>query len=260
MKTKLAWAVIVVVIGAGGGALWWQHASQVHLEEELKELGRQDGERVRLREANRRLAETQPATVELEKLRADRAALSQLRAEITALRAREKSVAEESAQRSSPRFAAGDKVPAGEWTNAGAATSSAALETVLWAAAGGDIERFANCLLLSERSRQLALQLRESLPPALREQSATPERLIALLACKDVPLGAAKVVAWDQAKTPTSTEQVRLQLSTPDGATRDLLLKFAQQGDGWKLVVPDVALAKYFAMVKGTSGGAGDKR
>jgi hypothetical protein len=124
----------------------------------------------------------------------------------------------------------------------------------LWAAAGGDIERFANCLLLSERSRQLALQLRENLPPALREQSATPERLIALFACKDVPLGAAKVVAWDQAKTPTSTEQVRLQLSTPDGATRDLLLKFAQQGDGWKLVVPDVALAKYFAMVKGTSG------
>lgn len=259
MKTKLAWAVIFVITSAGGGALWWQHESQVRLQDELKELGRQNGERVRLREANRRLAETQPTAVELENLRANHAAVSQLRAEITALRARERSAAEELAQRSSKRFAAGDKVPAGEWTNAGGATSRAALETILWAAAGGDIDRFAQCLLVSDRTRQLAIQLLESFPAALREQSGTPERLIAFLACKDVPLGAAKVVAWDQVKTPTSSEQVRLQLSTPDGATRDLLLQFAQQSDGWKLVVPDVAIAKYFAMLKGTSTATGVK-
>ena len=260
MRTPLAWAVILVVISAGGCALWWQHESQVHLQEQLQVLGRQDGERVRLQEANRRLAETLPTAVEMEKLRTNRTAISQLSVEIAALRGRERSAAEESAQRSSSRFAAGDKVPAGAWANAGRATSRAALETVLWAAAGGDIERFANCLVLSDRSRQLALQLRESLPPELREQCGTPERLIALLACKDVPLGAAKILAWDQVKTPTSSEQVRLQLSTPDGATRDLLLRFAQQSDGWKLVMPDAAMAKYYAMVKGPASPPGATR
>jgi hypothetical protein len=253
MKTKLAWAVIVVVTSVGGGALWWQHESQVRLQDELKDLGLQDGERVRLREANRRLEATQPTEVERENLRANHAAVSELRTEITVLRARERSAAEEWAQRSSQRFAAGEKVLAGEWTNAGGATSRAALETILWAAAGGDIDRFAQCLLVPDRTRQLTMQLLESLPAAWREQHGTPERLIAFLACKDVPLGAAKVVAWDQPKTPTSSEQVRLQLSTPDGATRDLLLRFAPHSGGWKLVVPDVAIAKYFALLKGTS-------
>lgn len=253
MKTTLAWVAVFVITSAGGGALWWQHESQVRLQDELKEQGRQHGERVRLQEANGRLAAAQPTAVELDNLRSRHADISQLRAEITALRARERNAAAELAQRASERFAAGDKVSAGEWTNAGGATSRAALETVLWAAAGGDIDRFAQCLLVSDRTRQLAMQLLESFPAALREQHGTPERLIAFLACKDVPLGAAKIVAWDQVKTPTSSEQVRLQLSNPDGATRDVLLRFAQQSDGWKLVVPEVAIAKYFTLLKGTS-------
>lgn len=253
MKTKLAWAAVVLVISAGGFVLWRQHGSRMRLQAELVELARQDSERVRLREQNRRLAGIQPTAAELEKLRADHAALLQLRTEITALRAQEKMAKEELAQRAPERFVAGDKVPAGEWADAGAATSRATLETILWAAAGGDVDTFAKCLLLPERTRKLAMQLLESLPATLREQNATPERLIAFLACKDVPLGAAKVVAWDQVKTPTSTEQVRLQLSAPDGTPRDLILRFAEQGDGWKLVVPEVAMAKYFALLKGAS-------
>jgi hypothetical protein len=253
MKTKFAWAAIIVVSLAGGFVLLRQYESQVRLHAEVEKLGKQNVDRTRLREANRQLAETLPSAAERERLRADHAAISQLRGEIAALKAREKIAAEELAQRSAQRFAAGDKVVAGEWSNAGAATSRAALETILWAAAGGDIDAFAKCLLLSDRTRQLALQLLEGFPAALREQNRTPEQLIAFLACKDVPLGAANVVAWNQVRTKTTMEQVRLQLSAPDGTTKDLLLSFAQQSDGWKLVVPDVAIAKYVALLKGTS-------
>ena len=91
----------------------------------------------------------------------------------------------------------------------------------------------------------------------MREQYGTPERLIAFLASKDVPLGAAQVIVVNQVKTPADSEQVRLQLSAPDGKTRDLILRFAKQSDGWKLVVPDAAIAKYSAMLTGQSGAEG---
>ncbi|MBI5771985.1 MAG: hypothetical protein HZA93_29700 [Verrucomicrobia bacterium] len=254
MKTKLGWLVIFVMVGAGGFALWWQHESQMRMQRELGELRRQGSERARLREANRRLAEAQPTPNELENLRADHAALSLLRVEIAALQARARMADEQWAVRSSARFAAGGKVPAGDWKNAGATTPSAALETILWAAAGGDVEAFAKHLLLpDERSRQRATALLESLPPEMRAHYGTPERLIAFLASKDVPLGAAQVLARNSGKAPTSSEQVRLQLTAPDGKTKDLILRLTQQGDGWKLVVPEWAIAKYFVVLKGTS-------
>jgi hypothetical protein len=253
MKTKLGWAALFAVVSAGGFALWWQRAAQVRLQAELAVLVTQNGERERLQDANRRLAENQPAAAELETLRAHHAALPQLRAEIAALHARERSATEQTAKRSPERFAAGAKVPAGDWRNAGAATSRAALETILWGAAGGDIDAFAQHLFLPDKVRPSAIALLESLPADVRGQYATPERLIAFLACKDVPLGAAQVVAWHPLKTPTNGEQVRLQLSAPDGNTRDVVLQFAPHADGWKLVVPHVAIAKYVTLLKGPS-------
>jgi hypothetical protein len=217
MQTKIGWLVVIGIIGLGGFALRWQYQTREQLHQQIGELRQQHATLTRQREENRRLAATLPAAAELDRLRADHAAIPRLRAEIEGTRARVQTAAETA--RHSERFEAGSKVLAGDWKNAGTATSKATFETALWAAAGGDIEQFAKCLLLPEgRIRQRALTLLESLPAAIRGQYGTPERLVAFLAIKDVPLGAARVVAWDETQVPPSSAQLQVQLSTPEGA------------------------------------------
>jgi hypothetical protein len=149
------------------------------------------------------------------------------------------------------RFETGSKVPCGEWRNAGTATSNATLETVLWAAAGGDVDRFAQCLSVPEgRVRERALALLESLPADVRGQYGTPERLVAFFAIKDVPLGTAQVAWWEKPPATPASAQVQVQLSIPDGPTKNLNLRFSQQGEEWKLVVPEAALTKYVSLLK----------
>ena len=193
---------------------------------------------------------TLPAAEELECLRADHAAIPLLRSEIEALRARAQTAVEEA--KLSERFEAGSKVPYGVWRNAGTATSKATLETVFWAAAGGDTDQFARCLLLPEgRIRERAVALLENLPAAIRGQYGTPERLVAFFAIKDVPLGTAQVVGWDESPAAPSSAQVQVQLSSADGQLKDLILRLSRQGAEWKLVVPEGAITRYSAMLKG---------
>jgi hypothetical protein len=261
MRAKFGWLVIIGVIGAGALALWWQRETQVRLRRDLGKLREENHELARLRDGNRRLAAAQPSAAELDNLRADHTAIPQLRAEIDAMQERMRIAAEKSAVRSPERFAAGSKVLAGEWKNVGAATPKTALETVLWAAAGGDVDTFASCLLLAEgRGRQQATALLESLPAEKRAQYATPERLIAFLAIRDVPIGAAQVMEWNEPKGPASPALVQLQLSAPDGITKELNLWFSSRAAGWKLVVPDSAIARYAAMLKGPPVAAGENK
>lgn len=255
MRAKFGWLVILGVIGAGALALWWQRETQVQLHRDLGALREENHQLARLREENRRLVASEPTAVELDNLRADHAAIPQLRAEIDAMRERVRLAAEKSAAPSLERFAIGSRVSAADWKNAGTATPRAALETVLWAAAGGDIDTFAHCLLLGKGA---AVALLESLPADQRAQYGTPERLIAALAIRDVPLGAAQVIYWNERGTTHAT--VQLLLSAPDGTTKDSNLLFFNQGAGWKLVVPESAITKYAGMLKGTPPASGENK
>jgi hypothetical protein len=249
MPAKNGWLGVIGITCLGGLALGWQHRTQAQLHRQIGDLRQQHAELAHQREENQRLAATLPAAADLERLRADHAAIPRLRAEIEALRARAQTAVE--GVKLSARFDAGSKVPFGEWRNAGTATSPATLETVLWAAAGGDVDQFAKCLSLPEgQARQRALTLLESLPAAVRGQYGTPERLVAFFAIKDVPLGTAQVVGWDRLQAMPASVQVQVQLSAPDGAMKDLILRFSQQGEDWKLVVPETAITRYAAMLK----------
>lgn len=261
MRAKFGWLVILGAISASGLALWWQRETQAQLRRDLGALSEENHELTRLGEENWRLAATEPTATELDNLRADHAAIPSLRAEIDAMRERVRLAAEKSAAPSPERFTVGSKVSAADWKNAGMATPRAALETVLWAAAGGDIDTFAGCLFLGEgRLRQPAAALLESLPADKRAQYGTPERLVAFLAIRDVPLGAAQVVEWNEIGGATPHAIAQLLLSAPDGTTKGSNLWFTSQGAGWKLVVPDRAIAQYAAMLKGPSAAAGENK
>jgi hypothetical protein len=255
MRNKFGWLGLVALTFIGAVAIWRQHDTQVRLRRQIGELRQQNHEVARQREENRRLVTSLPTAAELERLRADHAAIPRLRAEIEIMRGRAEAAENEASLPA--RFEAGSKVPVGDWKNAGAATSKATLETVLWAAASGDIDKFAiNVFLPQGGVRERAMAQLESLPPAIREHYGTPERLVAFYAIRDVPLGAAQVVGWDdiQAGPSSGQVQVQLQLSAPDGQTKDLMLRFAHQDSGWKLVVPAMAVSKYAAMLKAPPG------
>jgi hypothetical protein len=251
MRAKLGWLAVIGVLVTAAGLLWWQRDTRLRLEWALAGQRVQQSECARLRQENQRIAAVLPSPAELESLRDDHAAIPELRAEIEGMRTRLRIVAEESTPRQPVRFAAGSKVVAANWRNAGTATPQASLETVLWAAAGGDVDTFANCLVFPDaRVRQQAVALLERVPAELREQYGTPERVVAFLASKDVPLGAAEVTEWTEVRTPPTVVGVRVQVSAADGKAKDVNLRFSRQEDGWKLVVPGYAIAKYASIFK----------
>ncbi len=259
MPTKLRWLGGVGLICLGGFALAWQHRTQAQLQRDLADLHQQRAELERKRGENQQLAATLPDSAQLGRLRADHAAIPNLRAEIEYMRGRARTAMAEASL--SAAFENGRKVPFREWRNAGTSTSKSTLETVLWAAAGGDVDQFARCLSLPEgKARQRALALIESLPEAVRGQYGTPERLVAFLAIKDLPLGTAQILGSDKLQATPSSVQLQVQLSAPDGPPKDIILRFSQEGEDWKLVVPESAIAGYAVSLKKPLAANGDAK
>ena len=196
-----------------------------------------------------RLQAAQPDPAQLAAWKAERAALPALRTAVETAQRKLDFVTRAAAEKQAAfeRFPAGVTVPATEWRNAGGATPAAALESVLWAAASGDVGGFARRLKFFAGAQKAAAALRASLPPALRDQVKTPEEAVALFAIKDVPLGSVQVRQWSESSGPF--QQVALKLSQPDGATKEVNLVFLRGDDGWQLMVTDAVVARYAELV-----------
>lgn len=253
MKPSTGWFAVGAMAVIGGALLAWQQLQTVSVEKELAPLRVQAGELSRLQAENERLRRSQLPPAEVEILRAERAAADRLRSDVAGMRsqieAAERAFADGS--RSPVRFGVGSSVPAAEWKNAGAATPMATLESVLWAAAGGDVDAFA-ALLMIETGKTLpaARALLATLPEAMRAQYGTPEKLIAFLAIKDVPLGTANVRRWS-ADPADRIAQTSVVLEATDGKKKEANLAFVRQGEAWRLLVMEGVVAKYAAQLKG---------
>lgn len=206
-----------------------------------------------------RLLAAQPTAGDLDRAAADAAALRQVRAEVEGLQRQIATVEAtvETRARPAERFARGQTIPAAEWKNAGSATPTAALETALWAGAGGDVEAFAKMITLIDPHTQKAAQaLLDSMPEAMRKQYGTPEQLIAFLTVKDIPLGSVTVrqsnvlAGWPMGEA----HQMQVMLTQADGTQKGASLIFLNRGDGWKLVVMESTVAKYAAQLKSAEG------
>jgi hypothetical protein len=194
------------------------------------------------------------AEAELARLRGDREALERLRGEVVSLK---KSVAETRplpARKSKvldgakPDIAS-ELIPAEAWRNAGYATPAAAVETALWAAAGGDTDLLAKSFVLDDGPRKKAAELLASLPADVRRRYAGPEELVAFMAAKDVPLEGARILTSDD--RATETRKVALQLRNAAGSVRQLQIELRPGPDGWRLVVPEAAVVRYAEQVRG---------
>jgi predicted aminopeptidase len=81
-------AGLLLIVALVAGVTWWLQAQEAEaLRAELALLRDERGEFLRLSAENRRLTADQPPPAEVERLRADRAAILRLRAEIETLKA-----------------------------------------------------------------------------------------------------------------------------------------------------------------------------
>lgn len=251
-------AVLVLLVGGFASAWVGQRQTAAGLRAEVELQREQARARAQLAADTARLRANQISAADLEALRGDHAALVRLRGEMDALRSR----AEEAARAVAAKAAAVAKprepsilegpLPASAWKNAGTATPAAALETVLWAAAGGEVDALAGLLRFDAGVKARMEGLFAGLPESVRTEYGTPERLIAALTARDVPLGKAKL--FDTKADFSGDRRMAVQLYETEGkAPRGVLFSLRPEGGTWGLVVPASAVEKYAAMLKGAA-------
>lgn len=258
MSSKIAWILPAGIGVAVALALAWQRLAMRPLQAELEVQRARQTEIRGVRAEQARLRAQQVPAAELERLRADRVALVRLRGEMTGLETRAEQRSQAARPASPPeRFAVGQAMPAASWSNAGAASPTAALETVLWAAAGGEVDQFAQRIHFEPAAEAAAKALLDGLPPAERARHASPAHLLAYLSVKDIPIGTAKIVSLPSSSS--KTQPVSLLLGDVNEKGRVVQLVFQQQGAEWKLRATEAAVAKYAAALRAPMAAAGGK-
>jgi hypothetical protein len=253
MRTGLGWLIIGLLLAGGGFLVARQRIDAAQLQSECELLRGDMRELARLRAENQRLTLAAPTADKLAELRAGHAAVAALRAKNNELRAQIDAAERERAEKKSRppgRFQEGVAMPAKEWRNAGAGTPEAALETALWAAAGGDVEALARGISLAADARGPAHELLATVPDAMRAQFNTPEQLIAFLTIKDVPTGEAKVRTWHNANEYARIVEFALTGSDGRGKEVRLIVMRPPGTADWKLSVQASTVAKLAAALK----------
>lgn len=250
MRSKRGWAVVLVVLVVAAGALAMQARRVAGLRDEVARRKAEAARLDELRRENERLRARVAQPVLL-----DQGETEMVGKRVAALKRQLALRSTPAAKPPAPMIPPATRLierailPSTEWKNAGRATPESALETALWAAAGGDVDTLARGLtFVGERARTAAQVLLESLPSEARGRYQTPERLVAALTIPDVPTGAVEVRRWGPPEGLFTT--VEAQFSAPDGTAKVARLLLKSEADGWKFMVGDSVIAKYAAQLK----------
>lgn len=242
-------AVFTVIVAA---LLVARHRELERLRLETERARASSAALAEMQRANAKLAAARVSEQELASLRADHATVASMRNEIAAI---ERSIeAREQAASLPVRTASAEPttlldgpLTAKQWRNAGRATPVATVETMLWAAAHGQSGRLVETLAMSPEARAKAEAIYNSLPPDLRQEMATPERLFGALTAKDVTMQSAEVVA--EVPFAQGTMLV-LNLQNADNQSRRVQLRLQPQGDHWRIEVPPAAVDRFVAQAR----------
>jgi hypothetical protein len=164
----------------------------------------------------------------------------------------------------SPVWAVGEWTPANAWRNAGRATPRDTANTLLWAAANGDVATVREIFQFGEDTRAKARAWFDSLPPETRSTHATPEDLVAGVTLAQISPERAQL-SWLH-ETDADRAIVGLLVSRPSTATAAtspaikpatgnlppaledrahynvVVLNLQRAADGWRVQVPADAI------------------
>ena len=272
--------LLSLVAGPIAIALYIQRDSGAGLRAEYAMLSARTADLAQTQEQNRRLSGAAISAAELERLRSDHAAMARLQSEIAALQnalppvptaalARKAEqdwlqalTQDERTQisRESSNISKEQK-SRDTWRDAGKATAGAALETVFWSAAEGDLGTLSSAIGFDPSVRAHAEPLVAELPATLREQYDTPEKLFARSFASHIGQVTSLQVASSSgspgtAPSPTPpyvTVRAVLQTTTAGGETGAIMppieFELRYHSDGWHLVVPYAAIEEYTRLV-----------
>jgi hypothetical protein len=226
--------------------VWWglERNRAALLRAQIEARRGEQGELARLRAEHERLLRAQPSAEELDRLA--RGVWTREAAAVESGVARGASPAETRALRP------GVWAAAAEWKNCGRATPEAAVETTLWAAAGGELGALKEAFAFDEDTRARAEKILAGLPGVVRRQYATPEALLALFVARDVPQDSMRVVTRQQHDDDNATVYVRVK--DAEGKTRPIYLTLRRDDGGWRLLVPAQAVENIARELAGAPG------
>ncbi|ACB77476.1 hypothetical protein [Opitutus terrae] len=252
MRTSILLSLVIVLGAATGQVLLRARAMRLDAELALARSDQREHSRLAAERNRLRAAQLPPARYnELQRLLAEH---TQLSGEIAA--------------RKQPALPAplspGEWTPCSAWANRGRATPHAAVETALWAAAGGDLATFEATLELDESARAPAQDLLARLPASVRSTYPTPEALVASVTMKNIPLAEAQIV-WSH-EPDSDRAAIGVLLHHPEGAQAKpdpnvsgsspppaladnprlslATLMLHRSASGWRLVVPASAIER----------------
>ena len=259
--SKIAVGIGAALVVASGAALYVQHCDNAQLREEIAAL------RNEVRGSAARIAETTPGqssaaqetpgagrtpgnSEELTTLRNEIAALRQSTQEITKFtQMAQAAAAAKSLQNADNSFAVELRSTA-TLKNVGKATPEASTETVLWAAAGGEVDVLANSVVFTPSAKAKADAWFAGLSDATRQQYGSAENVMALMIAKDAATLSGMQVIGQKGLTDDDVG-VRLRFANTDGKTKESTFVFHRANDGWRLLLPDEVVEKFSRQLAG---------
>lgn len=261
---------LIVVGGAAvavaGAGLWLQHADNQELRREIALLradvqahgspagpgGMSPGPGATAPVAGAAGSEKSAALdkAELAKLREDVAALRKSAQEITQFTQLAQAANALKGMQGTENTIATKLVPLEAMKNAGKATPEATTETVLWAAAGGDVDTLSNSFVFTPTAREKADAWFAGLPDDLKRQYESADKVIALMIAKDAAALTGMQVLG-QKEIGTDLVGVRIRFAAGEGKTKDDNLVMRRTADGWRMLVPDQAVEKFARQLSG---------
>ena len=254
-------------VGFGGvllaGALYLQHAAVAELRDEMAGLRaevQQVANRLRSEAPARREAPTATAVVAPENGAGDeqRAEFAKLREEIRGLKTSTQEIvqlaktaqAAQAAKNMDTSAIPANITPVGSLKNSGKGTPAQAVESLLWAATGGDVDLLAEALMIEPKAKQKAADWFGTLPEATRSQYGSPEKVLALMIARDAAtLSGMQLLGQQEIKPDLMAVRVRMQVDS--GKTKDETLPFYRAPDGWRMILPQDFLEKQMKAVGG---------
>jgi hypothetical protein len=147
-------------------------------------------------------------------------------------------------------------VEARDWAYRGRSNPKATIESVLWAASHGDVERLAPLLGFSPEIRPDADAMFARLPEASQQEYGSPEKVVATLLAGSFPGNANSMKLFDEAQFGDQDAAIPITVSHSDGTSRTNVFRFHKAADGWQLLVPASVMQSYASTLLGGQGTA----
>jgi len=253
-KTVLA---IIAVVAIGGMVVWHHHETTSELRAEIATL-RADVQALRARPAEAKPSAALPNP----ELDAARAEIAQLQDQVAGLTKATQTLTRmaQSAPATPAAAAPASKYdgvptrlkPIAALTNAGRQNPNAALETLLWAAAGGEVEAVADGIEFSPTGRERADQMFAQLSDDTRAKYGTPEKLLALMIAQNAATLTGMQVLGQREMDQPDQVGMRIRFGNDQGQTKEDSFLLHRGTDGtWRLMVSENTVDKFSKQMLG---------